>query len=110
MSWVSKRVDNVSRGRLAHRGEFFRLFGHEADAVAHVRGHRLDEIRGRAGLPQFLGELKVRVRVRLEALNELRLVVLRGLEGRLYRAGGSPAHVLESARGGPPRRPQRPAG
>jgi hypothetical protein len=93
---VSKRVDNVSRGRLAHLGEFFRLFGHEADAVAHVRGHRLDEIRGRPGLPQFLGELKVRVRVRLEALNELRLVVLRGLEGRLYRAGGSPAHVLES--------------
>jgi hypothetical protein len=96
---VSKRVDNVSRGPLAHRGDF-RLFGHEADAVAHVRGHRLDEIRGRAGLRQFLGELKVRVGVRLEALNDLRLVVLRGLQGRLNRAGGSPARVLESAGGG----------
>jgi hypothetical protein len=65
---VSKRVDNVSRSRLAHRGEFFRLLGHEADAVADVRGHRLDEIRGRAGLRQFLGELKVRVGVRPRGL------------------------------------------
>ena len=80
---VSERVDGASRGRLAHRGEFFRLFGHEADAVAHVRGHRLEEIRGRPGLRQFLGELEVRLCVRLEALDGLRLVVLRGLERRL---------------------------
>ncbi len=83
---------------------------HEQRAASGGAQAWLGKTRRLRMCPQRRRNRVKRSRVRLQALDELRLVVLRGLERRLKCAGGGPSRVLESAGGGLPRRLEGAAG
>src|SRR5271165_6495211 len=87
-----QRFDCLLRRLLPEGGQFLGLLADRRGAFAHVRTHRLDEVRRRPDRHQLLRQLHVGLGVRLKGLQKLRLVFLyrleRTREGAAIEVGG----------------------